>query len=140
MDNNPLQSQNPAADPVLGGAPTAATPATPPIQTLPTVNKTDPSAPVPAAGGSKKTMMMLIIIFLVVGVLIAGGFLAYQMVSKKNPDLQPPSAIEGQANEMVSESSNLEITEVDSEFMDIDKEITALDATPSAGTSKPVDK
>jgi uncharacterized protein HemX len=138
MDNNQTPPQNPVADPLLGGTPQPAA-STPPIQTLPTVNKTEQPPVTPSSGGSKKTMMMLVIIFLVVGVLIAGGFLVYQMVSKKNPDLQPPSAIQGTANELVSESSNLEIEDIDGDFTEIDQEITSLDATPS-GSTQPVDR
>lgn len=105
-----------------------------PVQTIPTVNQTNPVDPI-KSGGSKKMIMIIIIIFLIVGILIVGGFAAYNMVSKKDPNLKPPSASEGAANELVSETDNLEIKDVDGEFVAVDQEIVVLEATPSAKSS-----
>lgn len=104
-----------------------------PIQTIPTVNQTGPVAPMKSGGSKMK--MIIIIIFLIVGILIVGGFVAYSVISKKDPNLKPPSASEGAANELISETDNLEIKDVDGEFLAVDQEIVALEATPSAKSS-----
>lgn len=121
----PTQMPMGVPTPPLGGIPSAGLP--PQLPTTPDISKT--------SGGSKK-MMMVIIIILVLAVLGVGGYFAYSMMGSKTDSSEeaqeevttPTPDLSG----LETELEDIEITDPERDLAEIDKDISLLEATPSA--------
>jgi len=141
--NDPLAPPPAPPTPPLTPSPTSMgdLPPAPPAATQPLPQPVIPPAPevTQSAGdtGSKKPMMIALIVALVIAILGVGGFYAYTIMGtpkdvETEQTKESPDTSSQDIKNLGAEVQDIELADPETALMEIDKEITALDATPAA--------
>lgn len=92
----------------------------------------------PAGGGSKKPVMIAVIIVLLIAILGTGGYFAYKMMGvPEQTEEQTETTVDNTGKDLgnlETEMQGIQITDPESDLVEINQDINALDspASPSA--------
>ena len=121
-----------------GDLPAAPPPAMPPPPSMTVPSPVQPEVTQASGGSSKKPMMIAVIIVLLIAILGVGGFFAFNGMNKK-PAEQEAGTNTGEMSDTTDqdiENLNTEIEQIEiadpaGDLMEIDQQITAIDASAS---------
>lgn len=155
-NNNPV---NPVPEtdtqPIVPPSPNQATPDSASLGAIPAPAVPPPIPPTPAGGSvpvipevtqaggsSKKPVMIAVIIVLLIAILGTGGYFAYKMMGvPKQAEEQTETSVDTTGKDLgnlETETQEVQITDPDSDLLEIDQDINALDA--SASPSAAIDR